>query len=363
MLENAYEILNIFEEKGFKAYIVGGFVRDYVLGKSSVDIDIATSATPKEIQSIFKNVKLPNEKYGSVLLTYKKYNYEVTTFRMDLEYKNNRHPSKIVYTDKLDIDIKRRDFTMNTLAMDNKGNIIDLLGSKKDIKNKVIKTVGNADKKFKEDSLRILRAIRFATTLNFYLDEDVTKAIGNNKELLVNLSFYRKKQELNKIFSSPNVIEGIKLLKKYNLDEYLEINLNNTIIKTNDPIGIWAQVDPSDNYSFTSNEKDYMKAIKRILRDKVITDEELYYEGTYVCYIAAQMLGIDEVTIYDRFDKLPITKKEDIAMSQKDMIDYLNLEDKSMIKDIFKEIEKGIINKKINNTEEEIKLYLNKYMI
>ena len=364
VLENTFELLKKFEDNGYKAYIVGGFVRDYILGIKSVDIDIATSATPKEIQSIFKNVELPFEGYGSVFLTVKKYKYEVTTFRMDLEYKNNRHPSKIIYTDKLEIDLKRRDFTMNTLAMDKDGNVIDLLNSTRDIKIKLIKTVGNADFKLKEDSLRILRAIRFATTLGFNLSDDLKNAIGNNRKLLKSLSFYRKKQELNKIFSSPNVIEGIKLLKKFKLDYYLDINLDNQIVRTNDPIGIWAQINPSLDYQFTNNELSYLKAIRRILEDKKIDNEELYYDGTYVCYIAGQILGIDEKDIYDKFDNLPIRKKEDIKLSAKDMIDYLNLDDKSNIKDIFKDVELSILNNRLKNEEENIKRYLkNKYMI
>ena len=364
VLENTFELLKKFEDNGYKAYIVGGFVRDYILGIKSVDIDIATSATPKEIQSIFKNVELPFEGYGSVFLTVKKYKYEVTTFRMDLEYKNNRHPSKIIYTDKLEIDLKRRDFTMNTLAMDKDGNVIDLLNSTRDIKIKLIKTVGNADFKLKEDSLRILRAIRFATTLGFNLSDDLKNAIGNNRKILKSLSFYRKKQELNKIFSSPNVIEGIKLLKKFKLDYYLDINLDNQIVRTNDPIGIWAQINPSLDYQFTNNELSYLKAIRRILEDKKIDNEELYYDGTYVCYIAGQILGIDEKDIYDKFDNLPIRKKEDIKLSAKDMIDYLNLDDKSNIKDIFKDVELSILNNRLKNEEENIKRYLkNKYMI
>lgn len=364
MLEKALEILNLFNENGYEAYIVGGFVRNYVIGKESTDIDIATSATPMQIKEIFKDVTLPTKEYGSVDLVYKKTKFEVTTYRMDLEYKNNRHPSKIMYTDKLEIDLKRRDFTMNTLCMDKEKNIIDLLGGMKDVKNHVIRCVGNADKRLKEDSLRILRAIRFATVLGFNIDYDLKNAIGNNRELLEKLSFYRKKQELNKIFSSSNAIEGIKIIKKYKLDEYLGINIDDKIVKTNDPIGIWAQVNPVDDYQFTNNEVEYIDSIKRILKDKNISDMELYKEGTYVCYIAGQILGIDEVEIYNRFDKLPITKSEDIKMSQKDIIEYLKLDDKSKVKEIFKDIEEKIISRNLINDSNKIKEYLNhKYMI
>ena len=157
LIEKACELLQMFYSSGYEAYVVGGFVRDIILGRNSFDVDIATNATPKEVQMIFKDVKLPFEGYGSVHLVYKKVNFEITTYRMDLEYQDKRKPSKIVYTDKLIIDLRRRDFTMNTLCMDKNKNIIDLLNARCDIENKVIKTVGNANRRLKEDSLRILR--------------------------------------------------------------------------------------------------------------------------------------------------------------------------------------------------------------
>ena len=238
MLEKALELLEIFDENGYEAYLVGGFVRDYVLGRVSSDIDICTNATPKQVQEIFKDVRLPFEQYGSVHLTYKKINFEITTYRMDLEYNNGRSPSKIMYTDKLYIDLKRRDFTINTICMSKDKKIIDLYNGLNDIKNKTIKMVDNPDKRLIEDPLRILRAIRFSTILDFKIDEELKKAIINNKESLNKLSYFRKKQELNRIFSSPNAIMGINLLKEYGLGKYLGIDIDKEIVNTNDPIGI-----------------------------------------------------------------------------------------------------------------------------
>lgn len=359
MLEKALELLEIFDENGYEAYLVGGFVRDYVLGRVSSDIDICTNATPKQVQEIFKDVRLPFEQYGSVHLTYKKINFEITTYRMDLEYNNGRSPSKIMYTDKLYIDLKRRDFTINTICMSKDKKIIDLYNGLNDIKNKTIKMVDNPDKRLIEDPLRILRAIRFSTILDFKIDEELKKAIINNKESLNKLSYFRKKQELNRIFSSPNAIMGINLLKEYGLGKYLGIDIDKEIVNTNDPIGIWAQVNPHCNYQFTSNEKNYLRAILRVLKDKKINDIELYKEGNYVCYIAAQILKINEVNIYERFDNLPIKKQSDIAINGKEIIDYLKLEDKSKVKEIIKDLEEKIILRKLNNNEKDIKEYLN----
>lgn len=358
LLEKALELLKIFENNGYEAYLVGGFVRDYILKRASVDVDICTNATPKQIQEIFKDVRLPFEQYGSVHLIYKKVNFEITTYRMDLEYNNGRRPSKIMYTDKLSIDLKRRDFTMNTLCMSSKRKIINMFNGLDDIKRKVIKMVGDPNKKLKEDPLRILRAIRFATELNFKIDDELKRAIIKNKALVNNLSYYRKKEELNRIFSSSNASSGIKLLKKFGLSNYLGINVNRRIINTNDPIGIWVQVSPCIKYEFTSNEKDYMNSILRVLKDKSINDFELYNEGNYVCYIAAQILGINANNLYDRYDMLPIKKQSDIKINGKDIIELINPKDKSIVKVILKDIEKKIIERKLFNEKDIIEKYI-----
>lgn len=352
------ELLKIFENNNYEAYLVGGFVRDYILDKQSPDIDICTNATPMQIKEIFKEVKLPFESYGSVHLNYKKVDFEITTYRMDLEYKNKRNPSKIMYTDKLEIDLKRRDFTMNTLCMDSNGKIIDLFNNKEDIDKRIIKTVGDANKKLAEDSLRILRAIRFATELNFTIDDELSYAIVQNEYLLSELSFFRKKQELNKILLSSNVLYGISLLKKYNLDKYLDIKINDDFVKTSDPIGMWVQLNPSDKYQFTSNEKRYIKSIIDIINSGTIDEITLYKNGNYVSLIAAQIMGIDEKIVHDMYDKLPIKKVSDIALKPRDIIDLLNIKDNYKIKDILNDLEGEILIGDLSNNKEDIKKYL-----
>ena len=352
------ELLKIFEDNNYEAYLVGGFVRDYILKRQSSDVDICTNATPMQIKEIFKEVKLPFESYGSVHLNYKKVDFEITTYRMDLEYKNKRNPSKIMYTDKLEIDLKRRDFTMNTLCMDSSGKIIDLFNNRQDIDNKIIKTVGDANKKLAEDSLRILRAIRFATELNFTIDDELSYAIVQNEYLLSELSFFRKKQELNRILLSSNVLYGISLLKKYNLDKYLDIQISDNFIKTSDPIGMWVQLKPSMKYQFTSNEKRYIKSIDDIINSGNIDDITLYKNGNYVSLIAAQIMGIDERLVHDMYDKLPIKKISDIALKPRDIIDLLNIKDNYKIKDILNDLEGEILIGDLNNNKEDIKKYL-----
>ena len=201
MYNASIKVLNKIIENGFEAYIVGGYPRDIYLARKSSDVDICTNATPKDIKNIFNNVILPTHEYGSVTVIYKKIRFEITTYRKDLKYINNRVPSKVKYTDDLFEDLRRRDFTVNTLCMNERGEILDVLNIKEDFDNKVIRTVGDAKNKISEDSLRILRAVRFSTILNFDLDKDLKKAIKKYGYLLKKLSYFRKKEELDRIFA------------------------------------------------------------------------------------------------------------------------------------------------------------------
>ena len=247
MYNTALELLSKLNESNFKAYIVGGFPRDLYINKNSTDVDICTNATPKEIKEIFKDSKINSEQYGSVSLIYNNVRFEITTFRKEKKYENNRYPVKIKYIDNLIDDLLRRDFTINTLCIDNNGEYIDLLNAKYDIDNKIIKCVGDANKKIKEDILRSLRAIRFATILDFKLDDKLKKAIKKNKNLLKKLSYYRKKEELEKIFSSSNCKYGLDLIKELELDKVL--NINNNIVVTTSSLGIWSQLDVKSDRS------------------------------------------------------------------------------------------------------------------
>ena len=175
MYDACIKVLEKLESFGYKAYIIGGYPRDLYLKRSSSDIDICTDATPKEVMNIFDEVVTTNFEYGSIVILFEKIRFEITTFREEEGYIHNRKPRKVNYTLNLEDDIKRRDFTINTLCIDKDGNQIDLLNAKSDLDNKIIRMVGNPKIKLKEDALRILRAIRFATILDFEL-EPVLKA-------------------------------------------------------------------------------------------------------------------------------------------------------------------------------------------
>ena len=351
----ALEVLNKITSNGFKSYIVGGYPRDLYLGQKTLDIDICTNATPKDLKEIF-NVTSTSE-YGSVTLNYKNIRFEITTFRKEVKYKDNRFPIKIEYINSLTDDLKRRDFTINTLCINEKNETIDLLNAKDDIDNKIIKTVGNSDIKIKTDILRSLRAIRFATNLNFKLDEKLKKSIKKYSKLLKKLSYNRKKEELDKIFNNPNSEYGIELIKELKIYKDLElknfVNVVNTL-----GLGIWAQLDCLDKYPFTKHEREMIINIKNALNEDILDNNVLYKYGLYVCTIVGEIKNIDKTIVVAKYNDLQINGIKDIDITAKEMCSILNKKPGPFIKETYHELEYKIINNELNNKKEDIIAYL-----
>ena len=216
--EDAEKLINILSDNGCKAYAVGGCVRDYLLGKPEKDIDITTSAKPETVEEILKqnNIKVIETglQHGTVTAVLNGENYEITTFRKDGEYKDNRRPESVSFVDDVKEDLSRRDFTINAMAYNHKEGIVDLFGGKKDIDNKVIRAVGNADLRFKEDALRIMRALRFSATLCFDIEESTKKAIFDNMYLLDNIAKERIFTELKKLLAGDNALQVLDAYKE-----------------------------------------------------------------------------------------------------------------------------------------------------
>ncbi len=209
--------LNMLKLAGFESYIVGGCVRDSLINKLPNDWDICTSALPSQTCEIFKNFKmvLNGAKHGTIRVIINHLPVEITTFRIDGKYLNNRSPENISFTSSLKEDLIRRDFTINAMAYSNESGIIDLYGGKKDLEQKLIKCVGNAEERFEEDALRIMRALRFASQLNFKIEEKTKAAIFTKKDLLKNISAERITEEFLKLISYDNCFRI--------LDEFAEV--------------------------------------------------------------------------------------------------------------------------------------------
>lgn len=356
MYQTALGVLKTINEHGFQAYIVGGYPRDIYLKKESLDIDICTSATPKDIKDIFKESVLAKQEYGSVTVVIDHIRFEITTFRKEIKYENNRFPVKIQYIDNLLEDLLRRDFTMNTLCIDAFGNKIDLLNSRKDLDEHIIRCVGDTDTKIKEDILRSLRAIRFATILDFKLDKKLKKTIKKHGPLLKNLSYNRKKEELDKIFASTNANYGISLIKELKLDVYLEIDLKKLVITTN-PLGIWAQINAL-KYPFSNYEKETIKSIQKVLKLDVLNNEVLYKHGLYICTLVGEIKNLDRTLIVSKYNSLPIHMRKDISITSEEICQLLNKKPDKFLKDIYEDLEIKILNNEIENEKETIKKYI-----
>ena len=200
--------INMLNEAGHKAYIVGGCVRDAILNKEPNDWDICTSALPDETCEVFKDFNLVTSgiKHGTVCVIINHLPVEITTFRIDGDYKDSRRPESVTFSPLIDEDLKRRDFTINAMAYAD-GEIVDLHSGQDDLKNKIIRCVGNAATRFQEDALRIMRALRFAGQLGFEIEENTKRAIFNQKELLKNISAERITDEFVKLVLSDNYFE------------------------------------------------------------------------------------------------------------------------------------------------------------
>lgn len=363
MKKIALEFINLISSHGFEAYIVGGFVRDYLIDIKSIDIDIATNATPKEIKEIFKNVKFPklinniDNNYGSITVIYKNIEFEVTTYRKELEYFDNRHPNKIIYINDLKTDLLRRDFTINTLCFDKYGNLVDLLNGLKDLKLKKIVTVQESVKSFTDDALRILRALRFATTLDFTLDNNIIDAILKCKHLLKNISYERKKKELDKIFTNTNAKKGIQLIKKLELEDALELKNLDLIQDYTDLIGIWSIIN-STKYPFTKHEKELIKKVNEVYKYDKIDPIILYKYGLYVCLLAFTNKNFKKQDITKQYNILPIKNRLDINITADEICDILNKAPSAFLNTIFTDLEEKILTNKLKNINEDIKKYL-----
>jgi len=210
-------ILNILKENGYEGYVVGGAVRDTLLNRTVSDYDVTTNALPLEIKDIFKKhpVIETGIKHGTVTVVIDHEPFEITTYRVEGEYLDNRHPSKVFFTTSLKEDLSRRDFTINALALDINGNVIDYFNGVEDLNKKIVRCVGNPKKRFEEDGLRILRAIRFSAKLDFDIEEETSKAIINSMNLIKNISVERIQKEFNGILISKYTNRLESVLRKY----------------------------------------------------------------------------------------------------------------------------------------------------
>lgn len=218
--QNVKLIIDTLEDAGYEAFAVGGCVRDALMGRVPNDWDITTSATPMQVKELFRRTIDTGIKHGTVTIMLRKEGYEVTTYRIDGDYMDGRHPDKVIFTNNLIEDLKRRDFTINAMAYNERVGIVDAFDGINDLENKIIRCVGEATERFTEDALRILRALRFSAQLDFNINEATAVAV---KELGKNLGLISKERiqtELDKLITS-NCPDRIKLVHLYGLNKFI----------------------------------------------------------------------------------------------------------------------------------------------
>ncbi len=349
------KVLLKIEETNHQAYLVGGYVRDYLLGIKSLDVDICTDALPKELHQIFPNNTNCNN-YGGFNLKIKNYNIDITTFRKEINY-NKRKPTEIIYINNLEEDIKRRDFTINAICMDKNEKIIDLVNGIEDLNKRQIKMIGDVKHKITEDPLRILRAIRFASVLDFDLDKDLYNKIKEDYKLVETLSETRIKSELTKILLHKNFKKGLMLMKELKILEVLQIDYED-INYVNDICGMWAQLKTLKSYAFTKQEITNIINIREIINEGEINNKILYKHGLYNALVAGEILNINKKDINKMYNKLPLKNIKDLQISNEEILTILKLKPSKILKEIKNNLTDLILEGKLKNEHEKIIDYI-----
>lgn len=347
------EIMDKIIENGYEAYVVGGYVRDYLLGIETDDIDICTNAPINKITEMFKGEGIAFPQYYAFHIERDGVCYDITSYRKELSYRRNK-PIEIVPAKDLAEDLLRRDFTVNTFAISYDGKLIDIYGAKKDLDSRLIRVVGDTEKKFREDKTRIIRAIRFACTLDFDLDPKIVEFFDTKNVYLLNeISPEYKKKELDKIFDSPNTYKFFYLVNRYRMWKYFNIEECSNIIPSYNRYGVWAQINA--DLPFTNREKKKVEAIKKMVAkgDIAVMDFALYDED--VIFNAASILGIENkvkmlIEILSMHSSLI---EMDISVGA--MLTYVDVEN---FKRVYKSVERNIMEGKLANSREAIVEYL-----
>ncbi|UJF36160.1 CCA tRNA nucleotidyltransferase [Paenibacillus hexagrammi] len=225
MQEGAKLVLGVLEEAGYQAYMVGGCVRDRVLGRPIKDIDIATSALPEQVTACFERTVPTGLQHGTVTVVLEQGTYEVTTFRKESEYEEFRRPASVEYISDLTEDLKRRDFTMNAMAMDKAGIILDPYGGQQDLQEGILRCVGTAEERFGEDALRMLRCIRFASTYGLEIEAGTWQALLTQASLLRHIAMERVRSELQRMMEGPAPARAVRLLLASGLTAHVKKQL------------------------------------------------------------------------------------------------------------------------------------------
>ncbi|MGG2028170.1 CCA tRNA nucleotidyltransferase [Gottfriedia sp. S16(2024)] len=386
IFDKAKPILDKLIKNGYEAYFVGGCVRDKLLNRTIGDIDIATSALPEEVMSIFPKTVPTGLQHGTVLVIQNSEPYEITTFRTESTYHDYRRPSEVTFVKSIEEDLKRRDFTMNAIAMTIENEIIDPFNGTIDLYDGLIRCVGEAKERFQEDALRMLRGIRFVSQLDFRLHDETFNAIKSNKHLIENIAIERISVEIEKMLLGNSPKKGIELLIQTNLvnhlpslkkytnqfNELLELPLQS--LKTIEEI--WALIlytcnfdSPEQvlrNWKMSNNRMKQILKVYNLLSETKIkwSNTKLYqvglpdaikYERLQCVIEKVDASEFNEDILKALYHQLPIYSKSDICITGNDLLEWSQLKGGPWLKEVLSEIEFQIVENQLENNQLAVK--------
>ena len=384
----ALPVMQQLVDAGYEAYFVGGSVRDMLLHKPISDVDIATSATPQEVKDIFPHTVDVGIEHGTVMVIYHKEGYEVTTFRTEEGYEDFRHPDKVTFVRSLEEDLKRRDFTINALAIGIDDQLIDFFDGIGDLERQCIRCVGDAKERFNEDALRMFRAVRFVGQLGFQIEENTKNAISLLKMNLSKVAVERMKVEFEKMIQSSYRKDALKLFVETGLyqacplfDGKGEILLKLAEFPIKEMSVLQAWILFVDELKLSDKEVTHLlkswKSSNEQIRDVLVgyrtyrarKEEEwnffLAYDCRYevACEVEQLLIAQNKSTSMEvleaTYHSLPIRSMNDIHLNGYDIIRILKLDKKGpIIGQVLKTVEKMILEKSISNDAEVLETYV-----
>lgn len=382
--EAALPILATIEAGGYEAYFVGGSVRDTLLGKTIHDVDIATSAYPDEVKALFDRTVDTGIEHGTVMILDHGQGYETTTFRTESTYTDYRRPDEVTFVRSLEEDLKRRDFTVNALAMKADGTIIDLFDGLADLDNGILRAVGDANERFNEDALRMVRAVRFAAQLDFKIEDATLVAIHENAELMTHIAVERTNVEFTKLMQgkaaqyaivemvTTGLFKSMPALGGSELDLVAFAKLLGKNQPQNDEVA-WTllcfELDLSDEESSVflrtwKHSKDLMNEVRTslallyTLSYGEASNFDLYKAGpainTALAVAELSELNVDTDVLRSRYDNLAIKHKSELKMTGRELTADFGLKPGPLFGRLINDLEAAVVAGELPNTSEAL---------
>ncbi|MGH1259643.1 MULTISPECIES: CCA tRNA nucleotidyltransferase [Bacillus] len=387
--KKASSIIETLKQRGHEAYFVGGSVRDLIIDRPIGDIDIATSALPEEVMAIFPRHVPVGLEHGTVIVVENGEPYEVTTFRTESEYEDFRRPSSVQFVRSLEEDLKRRDFTMNAIAMTEEGKMVDLFAGQQAIQKREIVTVGNAADRFQEDALRMMRGIRFVSTLGFSLEMKTKQAIETYGHLLEHIAIERITVEFEKLLTGTYCVKGLQELvetKLFSHLPYLQMS-EERLLKAKQynwdsfetDIEAWAfflycigEEHPSvflRQWKFSNKKIKDIVAVLLTIRTRKEKDWDtvlLYKTGIHIAEMAervyeAMIESYDNTSVkrvQTLFEALPIKNRQEMNVTGNDLLNWANKKPGPWVAEMIQKIEEAIVQGNVVNEKECIREWL-----